>query len=177
MRFSSDELRIFKKPVGVLIRNQEISLDSLSPYLKSELVVSVGDATTEKLFSLGVVPSIQIVDGREKREERKQVEKKGYATEIKCANPAGAISADAIAAVRKALNAEKPVRIIVEGEEDLIGAAVLALATDGSAMFYGQPLEGMVAVVINEDSKSRFREVINRIRSSNHSGNDDVVAG
>ncbi len=176
MRFSDEELRQFKKPAGILIRNEEISPERLSAYLKSELIVSVGDATTEKLLSLGIVPSIQIIDDREQRGERKPLQKKGYVTEIRCVNPAGTISDDAISAVKLALQSEKPVRILVEGEEDLLGAVILALAPDGSVMFYGQPTEGMVAVTVNEESKSRFREVINRIITSDRSGNDDVVA-
>jgi len=166
MQFSDEELRVFKKPAGVLIRNEKISIDSLSPYLKTQLIISVGDATTEKLLSLGIVPSVQIVDGREQREKRKLPEKR-YATEIKCINPAGGISKDAISAVKQALTSEKPVRITVDGEEDLMGAVVLAFAPDDSVMFYGQPLEGLVAVRINEESRRRFGEVINRIRSSN----------
>jgi len=166
MQFSSEELQLFKKPAGVLISNDKISSASLSPYLKTQLIVSVGDATTEKLLSLGIIPSIQIVDGKERRKRRKLPEK-GHAVEIKCVNPAGGISSDAINAVKKALISEKPVRIAVDGEEDLMGAVVLALAPDGSVMFYGQPLEGLVAVRINEESRNRFGEVINRIRTSN----------
>ena len=164
MQFSSEELQAFKKPAGVLIKNEKISLDSLSPYLKAQLIISVGDATVEKLFSLGIVPSIQIIDGREQREKRKLPEKR-YAIEIKCTNPAGGISKGAVNAVQKALVSEKPVRITVDGEEDLIGVVVLAFATDDSVMFYGQPLEGLVAVRINEESRNRFREVINKIKS------------
>ncbi len=166
MQFSNEELQLFKKPAGVLIKNDKISSDSLSPYLKTQLIVSVGDATTEKLLSLGIVPSIQIVDGKERREKRILPEK-SHAVEIKCINPAGGISSDAISAVKKALISKKPVRIAVDGEEDLMGAVVLALAPDSSVMFYGQPSEGLVAVTINEESRSRFGKVINRIRSSN----------
>lgn len=166
MQFSSEELQLFKKPAGVLIKNDKISSDSLSPYLKTQLIVSVGDATTEKLLSLGIVPSIQIVDGKERRERRKLPET-GHVVEIKCINPAGGISSDAISAVKKALISEKPVRIAVDGEEDLMGAVVLALAPDGSVMFYGQPSEGLVVLRINEESRSRYGKVINRIRSSN----------
>jgi uncharacterized protein (UPF0218 family) len=166
MQFSNEELQLFKQPAGILIKNDKISLGSLSPYLKTKLIISVGDATTEKLLSLGIVPSIQIVDGKEQREKRKLPEK-SHAMEIKCANPAGGISADAIIAVKKALSSEKPVRITVDGEEDLMGAVVLALAPDDSMMFYGQPLEGLVAVKINNESRNKFGEVINKIRSSN----------
>ncbi len=166
MRFKSEELRLFKKPAGALIRNEKISLDSLSPYLKTQLIISVGDATTEKLLSLDIVPSIQIVDGKEQRKKRKLPQNR-YAIEIRCVNPAGGVSNDAVNAVKKALVSEKPARITVDGEEDLIGVVVIALAPDDSVMFYGQPLEGIVAVRINEESRNRFREVINRIRSQN----------
>lgn len=166
MRFSNEELQLFKKPVGILIRNERINLDSLSPYLTAKLIISVGDATTEKLFSLGIVPSIQIVDGRERRKKR-EVPQKRHVTEIKCTNPAGGISNDAIGAVKAALVSEKPARITVDGEEDLIGAVVLAFAPDGSVMLYGQPFEGIVAVIISSESRNKFGEVINKIRSSN----------
>lgn len=166
MQFSNEELQRFKKPAGILIKNENVNLDSLSPYLKSQLIISVGDATTEKLLSLGIVPSIQIVDGREQRVDRKLPEKR-YAKEIRCANPAGGISNDAIIAFKNALTSEKPVRITVDGEEDLMGVVILAFAPENSMMFYGQPLEGLVAVRINEESRNRFKEVINRIRSPN----------
>ncbi len=165
MQFSNEELQLFKKPAGILIENDRINLDSLSPYLKTQLIISVGDATTEKLLSLGIVPSIQIVDGKEQREKR-ELPEKNHVVEIKCANPAGGISNDAIGAVKEALSSEKPVRITVDGEEDLMGAVVLALVPDGSVMFYGQPLEGLVAVRINKESRNKFGEVINKIRSS-----------
>ncbi len=165
MQFKSEELQLFKKPAGALIRNEKISLDSLSPYLKTQLIISVGDATTERLLSLGIVPSIQIVDGREQRKKRRKLPQNRYAVEIRCVNPAGGVSNDAVNAVKKALVSEKPARITVDGEEDLIGVVVITFAPDDSVMFYGQPLEGIVAVRINKESRNRFREVINRIRS------------
>jgi uncharacterized protein (UPF0218 family) len=129
------------------------------------MIISVGDATTDKLLELGIVPAIQIVDGRERRVDR-DLPLENYAKVIKCRNPAGTISTEAVKAFREALASEKPVRIIVDGEEDLIGAVVLALAPDNSVMFYGQPLEGLVVVKVNNEARSKLKEVINKIRSS-----------
>jgi uncharacterized protein (UPF0218 family) len=84
---------------------------------------------------------------------------------IKCSNPAGTISMEAVNAFKEALVSEKPVRILVDGEEDLLGAVVLALAPDNSVMFYGQPLEGLVVVTVNNETRSKLEEVINKIRS------------
>jgi hypothetical protein len=164
MQLNNEELLILKKPMGILLRNNQVSQESLSRYLRDRLVITVGDATTERLLELGIVPSIQIVDGRERRVEREPPLEK-YAKVIRCRNPAGEISSDAIHAFREALRSEKPVRIIVDGEEDLLGAVVLALAAENSVMLYGQPLEGLVLVTINEESRSKLREVINRIRA------------
>ncbi len=165
MQLNNEELQLFKKPVGTLLKNNQISNDSLSPYLESKMIISVGDATTDKLLELGIVPAIQIVDGRERRVDR-DLPLENYVKVIKCRNPAGTISTEAVKAFRKALASEKPVRIIVDGEEDLIGAVVLALAPDNSVMFYGQPLEGLVVVKVNNEARSKLKEVINKIRSA-----------
>jgi hypothetical protein len=164
MQFNNEELQIFKKPIGILLRNNQVDLDSLSQYLKNDLTISVGDATTDKLLELGIVPAIQIVDGRERRVER-DLPLENYVKVIRCSNPAGTISKEAVDAFKEALTSEKPVRIIVDGEEDLIGAVAIALAPDNSVMFYGQPLEGLVVVTVNDESRSKLKEVINKIRS------------
>lgn len=164
MQLNSKELQLFKTPLGVLIKNNKVSLDSLSQYLKSELIISVGDATTDRLLELGVVPAIQIVDGRERRVER-DLPLENYAKVVKCNNPAGTISIESINAFKEALVSEKPVRIVVDGEEDLLGAVVLALAPDSAVMLYGQPLEGLVVVKINGETRSKLKDIINKIRS------------
>ena len=165
MQFNNKELQILKKPIGILLKNYQINMDSLSKYLKSELIISVGDATTDTLLELGIVPTIQIVDGRERRVER-DLPLENYAKVIKCNNPAGTISMEAVNTFKEALASEKPVRIVVNGEEDLLGAVVLALAPDNSVMFYGQPLEGLVVVTVNNETRSKLEEVINKIRLS-----------
>jgi hypothetical protein len=164
MQLSAQELQLFKKPVGILLKNNQINLDTLSPYIKNKMLITVGDATTDRLLELDIIPAIQIVDGRERRVERDLPLEK-YAKVIKCDNPAGTISAEAVKAFKEALFSEKPVRIIVNGEEDLLGAVVIALAPDNSVMFYGQPLEGLVAVKINNETRGKLREVINKIKS------------
>lgn len=165
MQFNNKELQPLKKPVGTLLKNNQVNLDSLSTYVKSDLVISVGDATTDKLLELGIVPAIQIVDGRERRVER-DFPLENYVKVIKCKNPAGTISIEAINAFKEALTSKKPVRIVVDGEEDLMGAVVLALAPDNSIMLYGQPFEGLVIVVINNETRDKLKEVINKIRAA-----------
>ncbi len=161
--FSSDELNSLKRPLGLLIEDGKVSKDILEHMLKGAgMVISVGDATTERLVSLGLVPDIQIVDGRERRYARDEV-KRMHRSEVRCSNPAGTVSKDAMDAIKKALILEKPVRVYVDGEEDLLGLAVLRLAPDGSIILYGQPLEGIVLLRVDEESRGRFKHLLSKL--------------
>lgn len=161
--FSSDELNILKRPLGLLIEDSRVSRDILEYLLKdARMVISVGDATTERLIALGFVPDIQIIDGRERRGSRAEI-KHMHKSEVRCKNPAGTVSKDAIDAIRKALILDKPVRVYVEGEEDLLGLVLLKLAPDGSTILYGQPLEGIVLLKVDEESKGRLEHLLNKL--------------
>ncbi|MEM4357306.1 MAG: DUF359 domain-containing protein, partial [Candidatus Nitrosocaldus sp.] len=112
--FNSDELNALKRPLGLLIEDSKVSRDALEPLLKdAKMVISVGDATTERLIALGFVPDIQIVDGRERRYAREEV-KHMHRSEVRCRNPAGTISKDAMDAIGKAFTLERPVRVYVD---------------------------------------------------------------
>ena len=53
----------------------------------NSLVVTVGDATTDKLLKMGLVPFLQIVDGQEKRIKRNIPESESIITNLECQNP------------------------------------------------------------------------------------------
>lgn len=163
MSFSSEELDTLKRPLGILVEDSRISSDTIQRYVSdAKMVISVGDATTERLISLGIVPDIQIVDGRERRSSRAEV-KHMHRKELRCTNPPGTVSRDAMDAVNRALSLEKPVRIYVDGEEDLLGLAVLRLAPAGSVMLYGQPLEGVVVLRIDDEIRERYRHLLSKL--------------
>ncbi len=133
-----------KKPLGKLIPSSEISKQSLlEEVYGAKFVVAVGDATSETLSRLKIQPDIYVVDGREQRGVRNlpYLEAKN---EIKVKNPAGFISEEALKAILEAAKLEKPVRILVEGEEDLLALIFLATYPPSTVLFYGQPNEGVV---------------------------------
>lgn len=164
MSFSSDELSVLKRPLGILIEDSRVSRDTLDHMLKGAvMVISVGDATTERLISLGIVPDIQVVDGRERRYARAEEVRRMHRSEVRCRNPAGTVSRDAIDAISRAFTLERPVRVYVDGEEDLLGLAVLRLAPDGSVILYGQPLEGMVLLRVDEAIRERLRHLLSKL--------------
>jgi uncharacterized protein (UPF0218 family) len=123
------------------------------------MIVTVGDRVTETLWALGRTPEIQVVDGMERR-KRREPPKAPYARLIRVKNPAGTLTHEVIEGMRKAFGGKKPVRVLVEGEEDLVALLAIAMAPVSAVVFYGQPGEGVVAVKANAFAKSRNRGIL-----------------
>lgn len=68
-------------------------------------------------------------------------------------------------AMKQAFAGDKPVMVLIDGEEDLLTIPAVIEAPVGSVVFYGQPLEGVVAVSVDEKSKSKAREVLQQMSS------------
>ena len=76
----------FKTPLGLLLPIGEDNKENIQKYLsKNSYVITVGDQTTEKMINFGLIPSLQIIDGFEKRQKR-DLPKLGSATELKIDN-------------------------------------------------------------------------------------------
>jgi len=144
-RLPEDLRSDLKKPLGKLIPSSEISKQRLLEEVSgAKFVVAVGDATSETLGQLTLQPDIYVVDGKEQRGLR-HLPFLNAKREIKVRNPPGSISEEAFKAVLRAATLEKPVRILVEGEEDLLALVFLATYPSSTVLFYGQPNEGIVA--------------------------------
>lgn len=148
------------RPMGRLFTEDEIAGGQFAGAVRAtKFVVSVGDKVTETLSEMGRDPDVQIIDSRENRKDRKPP-KGTYSQLIRVKNPAGAITDDATAGIRRAFNGKLPARVLVEGEEDLLAIPAIALAPAAAGVFYGQPGEGIVMVVANREAKSRNRALL-----------------
>ncbi len=149
-----------KKPLGLLIHDFEVTkTEILSNIPKDAIVVTVGDATTDKMVSFGINPSLQIVDSLEKRNKRDLPE--GYVrTVLHCKNPAAEITDESVSVIRKAFSMTPPVRIVVDGEEDLLVLPVAVYAPENCIVLYGQPNEGLVLVQVTEETRNKAREIM-----------------
>lgn len=125
----------------------------------AKLLVSVGDAVTERSLRMGIPPAIQVVDGREKRAKR-QVPTGVVAHELRLRNPAGALSDEAFMQMARAYAAPRPVRVVVDGEEDLLALIPLARYPLGTVLVYGQPDEGLVVVRVNRVVQQAARRTL-----------------
>lgn len=148
------------KPMGRLFRASEVGGPEFSDaVIAAPMVVTVGDHVTETVGVLGRVPDVQVVDSKENRKERPPPDV-AYSRKILVKNPPGTITEDAIGGIREAFRGRKPVRVAVDGEEDLLAIPVIALAPISALVIYGQPGEGIVTVRADAESKSRNRAVL-----------------
>ena len=151
------------RPMGRLFSAKEVESQSFVEVVReAPMVITVGDRVTETLGAQGRVPDVQIVDSRENRKDRAPPAVV-YARKIEVGNPPGTITEGAIEGIREALRGQKPARVAVEGEEDLLALPVIALAPVSAVIFYGQPGEGIVVVRADAESKSRNRAILAEI--------------
>ena len=69
-----DQLKI---PLGILLPESQANKTNIQKHLlENSYVVTVGDRTTEKMIEFGLIPSLQIIDSKEKREKREKIKKK-----------------------------------------------------------------------------------------------------
>lgn len=148
-----------KKPLGILIKDSDTTKENILKNIQGSFVITVGDATTEKLIKFGIIPSLQIVDGLEKRFKR-ELPSSTAKTSFSCNNPPAQITQESIDVIKKALK-EPPARITVIGEEDLLVLPVCVYAPENSVVLYGQPNEGLVIVRINSEIRNKVQSIMN----------------
>ena len=168
MPLDLEDERLLKKPFGILVAEKYVNRKKIWSMLKdAKKIITVGDATTERLVSFGITPDIAVIDGIERRSERgRPIDYP--AKDISCTNPAGIISGQAIDVLQRALEALPPVRVKVDGEEDLLALPLFIMAPRGSAVLYGQPLEGLVIVKITKQKQKQAKDLMDRICDNNN---------
>ena len=146
MPLNDEQLNILKQPFGKLIKQDEITKEKISALVKdSKSLITVGDASTEKIISYGVMPNLSIIDGVErriKRTESKISELKNLFEnstcnfkQYHCKNPKVTITKEPYNKIKKILrNRELPI-VFINGEEDMLALPVFALASLGSVVF------------------------------------------
>ena len=161
MQLPNDLRDQLKNPLGNLIKDNDIDKENIIKEISAESVlITVGDRTTENMLQLGLKPQIQIIDGLEKRNQRLVPTDDAINTNLSCRNPPGEITEESIQVIQKAFSSELPVRITVDGEEDLLVLPVCMYAPEGSVVMYGQPNEGLVIVHITPDIQAKVQKIL-----------------
>ncbi len=149
-----------KVPLGILLPENQTQKNEIQKHLTdNSYIITVGDRTTEKMIDFGLIPSLQIIDGQEKREKR-EPPKLENATELTVDNPAAQITSQSISAIKKAFTMKSPVRILVDGEEDLLVLPACVHAPDNAVVMYGQPHEGLVIAKITTEIRNKAQSLL-----------------
>lgn len=117
-----------------------------------EPVYAVGDVAAESLLDAGASPALVVTDGKTHRTPYEADIALDERTTYTVRNQAGGITEAAYDAVKTAMD-DAPAHLAVEGEEDLLGLAVVDHAEHGT-LVYGDPgidgPEGLRAVDVSE---------------------------
>jgi uncharacterized protein (UPF0218 family) len=156
-----DQLKI---PLGILLPIDQDNKANIQKYLSDDsYIITVGDRTTEKMIDFDLIPSLQIIDGLEKRIKR-DILKLGSAFELKIDNPAAEITLESIEIIKKAFSLNPPIRLTVNGEEDLLVLPVCIHAPENSVILYGQPNKGLVLVQITTEIRNKAQALLDLMK-------------
>ena len=153
-----EELKI---PLGVLLPEEKVNKANIQKFLNDDsYIITVGDRTTEKMIDFELVPSLQIIDNLEKREKRESPTLKESTIELFVDNPPAEITSQSIEIIKKAFSTHPPVRLNVNGEEDLLVIPVCIYAPDNAVVLYGQPNEGLVIVKVTTEIRNKTQKLL-----------------
>lgn len=153
-------------PLGLLIRGSfEHTTEKLKELIEDEdptKIITVGDRVSENLAKKGAPAHVSIVDNKVMREPIAPINVAADQT-LHLRNPPGTITDEAWHVMEEALKREKRVRIVVEGEEDLLTLVAVLCAPDDSMVIYGQPYEGVVVVKVTEETKEKISRLVDEM--------------
>lgn len=134
---------------------------------KDDIIITVGDVTTETIFYCGIQPSLAIIDLHVERKPYRSLKEHNIPKKyqiIHVTSGPGYISKKALSAIaswKKDLPKHKRVAIVVDGEEDLLVLPAIDYAPIGSFVYYGSPPvsgnEGLVEVKVTLKMKRTVR--------------------
>jgi pantetheine-phosphate adenylyltransferase len=165
-----------QKPLGRVLIGEDIKREVMKN--KDNIVVAVGDVTTETLFLCGVRPALAIIDLRVKRSPYRSLEAfqfPKYYEIVRVVSGPGYISRPAVEAIRAwsgQVRKRKRVVLVINGEEDLLALPAIVHAPIGSVIYYGQPaqgdrifgtqIEGLVEVNVTAEKKKEILELLDK---------------
>jgi len=158
------ELRIaLKEPLGKLIKGSFVEtmriLKNMVVEEKPPGIIAVGDTVSKNLVRNGFSPVLLIIDNKSKRKTSKPAKIPADRT-VHVTNPQGTITEEAERAIQDALKSGQQIKIVVDGEEDLLALIAISHASENSYVIYGQPYEGIVVVKVTADKKAEVDRIL-----------------
>jgi GTP-dependent dephospho-CoA kinase len=159
---TSKMLSKFKDPFGVLIQGSfPETMNQLKEMIRREKpsrIISVGDTVSRNLYEHQVFTQLSITDNQSLR---RKVDPQVFPDReiVRVKNPQGSITQEAIKTIQNVLKNEKPVQIIVDGEEDLLTLIAVIYAPENALVIYGQPHKGIVVVKVTNEKRAEAEKI------------------
>lgn len=149
------------KPLGKVLKGW-------IPQEKKQMIITVGDIATKTFLDAGIIPALAVIDGKVGRKPYPiVVSQLRKTTPCEAKSGPGFISREAIEAIQK-IFVHSPAlplshhALLIDGEEDLLVLPVIIHAPVGSVVYYGQPNEGLVEVVVTKAKKQQALAVLGK---------------
>jgi len=166
----------FRRPFDILLKGSQSNLDWAGLQAKKLiikhqpfLIITVGDIATISLLQQNIKPNLAIVDLKTKRQQIfTSIPKLGFTSAIShtAINPPGKITFNLVKTLSLSLNtlSYQPSHhsILVKGEEDLSVLPTILLSPLKTAIFYGQPYQGLVYIKVTEKSKTKALKLLQK---------------
>ena len=157
--------RELAKPFGPVVAGKELP----ARLEGAPAVLAVGDVVSLTLKTLGIEPRLFVCDFLTQRGEPDptyEEELGAWGTlAFRVRNPAATVTREAWDAIRLGLEAgpeAAPVRVVVDGEEDLLGIPCFLEAPEGAIVLYGMPGQGVVVVRVDAAFKAKVAALLAR---------------
>ena len=151
---------LLKRPLGKLFSDKKAAFDHIRK-LHPVRLITVGDHVTADFLEAGIKPDVAIIDFLIMRfpadGKIKKVIDTYHVPTQRVKNPPSKITKELQDTVK---NAVPPLKIVVEGEEDLATLPAILMAPIGSVVAYGQPKEGVVLVEVTKEKKREISDIL-----------------
>ena len=166
-----------QKPIGTLFRGSPKEtirkLKDLTDQENPPMIISVGDSISKNLTRSNIFPKLSIVDNKVMRRKIQPITLKADKT-LYARNPPGTITDEAITTIKEAIKYNGHVKIVIDGEEDLLTLVAALYAPENSFIVYGQPLEGIVVVKVTNQKKEEVTEIMKAMEKFEKLNNEET---
>lgn len=164
----------FQKPFSTLLSGSQSNLSWAGLKAKQVLkknppfmTIAVGDIAVISLLQQNIKLNLSLVDLKTKRKPAfSSLDKLGLPStaDFIASNPPSSITPDLITALQQSLiNYHRKQVILVKGEEDLSVLPAILLSPLNTAIFYGQPEEGLVYIRVTETTKQKALSLLQKL--------------
>ena len=147
----------FQSPFGKILTTVKLN--------SSDFTIAVGDIAALTFTQQNLRPSLAIVDLHTQRHQIfKSLTELKLTPGLTAANPPGTITSDLAKKILACLSQKIPT-LLVDGEEDLAVLPAILLSPLKTTIFYGQPGQGLVKIIVSEKTKTKALNLLTKFTS------------